>query len=556
MSKPRVLVIGLDGATLDLIRPWAAAGHLPHLARLLEEGSSGKLMSTIPPVSPAAWSSFITGKNPGKHGVFDFTVRDFRGYGMRVALRPSEPTLWGLLSAQGRHVCVVNVPQTYPPEKVSGYMVTGLGTPSARIFTYPAELTQALRKENYRFTTEALLQRDGTAAFIKDTYQVAEKVTDTALCLMSRLDWDFSTVVLRLTDQIPHYFWHWMDELHPAHHPSDTLHSKAVLHCYQKADDLVGKLITAVADRDTTVLVVSDHGFGSLHKDVYLNEWLRQQGLLKLRSYLTLRALFMWFLQRLGLTRTQVGHTLAHLGLHWLRGALRDGLGVWGEIFPQDNRPHLAELVDWDKTRAYSVGYIGQIYVNLVGRDPGGVVAPGREYEQFRTELIGRLLKMVDPEDGQRVVDQVLRKEEIYSGRFLPEAPDLLILMRGLSYITRQSYELAVRHQVFAAPPMQETGGHRLEGILLAWGAHIAKNAQIDNAQIEDVAPTVLHLLGCEVPMDMDGRVLTALLHPEFASAHPVKYSEIQRQQDMIENLTPEEEQSLLEHLRDLGYIE
>lgn len=555
MSKPRVLVIGLDGATLDLIQPWAAAGHLPHLAQFLEEGSSGRLLSTIPPVSPAAWSSFMTGKNPGKHGVFDFTVRDFRSYDMRVALRPSEPSLWGMLSAQGRRVCVINVPQTYPPEAVNGYLVTGLGTPSGRIFTYPAELTRVLRKENYRLSTDTLLHRDGAAAFIEDVYQVAEKTTNTALRLMSQLDWDFSMIVLRLTDEIPHYFWHWMDESHPAHRPSGALYREAVLRCYQKADELVGKLVTAVADEETTVLVMSDHGFGPLYKDVYLNEWLRQQEFLTLRPRLTPQVLFTRFLQQVGLTRTRVGHALARRRLHWLRGALRDGLGVWADFFPQDNGFHAAELVDWERTQAYSVGYIGQIYVNLIGRDPQGVIAPGKEYEQLRKELIQRLLEMVDPEDGQRVVDQVLRKEEIYSGQFLPEAPDLVVLMRGLSYITRQSYEFADRHQVFSAPPTQETGGHRLEGMLLASGTRIAKNTRIENARIEDLMPTILHLLGCEVPMDIDGCVLTGLLHPKVTAVHRVKHGDLKRQQDAVANLTPEEEQGLLEHLRNLGYI-
>jgi predicted AlkP superfamily phosphohydrolase/phosphomutase len=365
MSKPRVLVIGLDGATLDLICPWVASGRLPHLARFMEKGSSGKLKSTMPPISPTAWSSFMTGKNPGKHGVFDFTVRDFQNYGTRVTLRPSEPTLWGALSAQGRRVCVVNVPQTYPPERVNGYMVTGLGTPSQCTFTYPTELTESLRKENYRFNLNASLRRDGAAAFIEDVYRVAGIVTDTALRLMSQLDWDFSMVVLRLTDEIPHYFWHWMDESHPAHRSADTFHSEAILRCYQKADELVGKLMAAVADEETTVLVMSDHGFGPLYKDVYLNEWLRQQGYLSLHRRPTPRALFTRFLQRLGLTRTQVGHALARWGLHWLRGRLRDGLGAWADLFPQDSNLHVNELVDWNRTRAYSVGYIGQIYVNL-----------------------------------------------------------------------------------------------------------------------------------------------------------------------------------------------
>ena len=206
--KHRVLVIGLDGATLDLIEPWAEAGQLPNFARLLEQGRAARLASTIPPVSPAAWSSFMTGKNPGKHGVFDFTVRDLESYGVKVALRPREPTLWGMLSAQGKRVCVVNVPQTYPPEEVNGIMVTGLGTPSQRDFTFPPGLTSRLRQEGYPLDLSVDLARDGAERFFEGVCRASEQVTETTIRLMGSRPWDLAMVVLRLTDEIPHFFWH------------------------------------------------------------------------------------------------------------------------------------------------------------------------------------------------------------------------------------------------------------------------------------------------------------------------------------------------------------
>lgn len=555
MAERRILVIGLDGATWDLARPWAEEGKLPHLSRMLAGGTAGHLMSTIPPISPAAWSSFMTGKNPGKHGVFDFTVRDFDTYGMRVATRPREPTLWGLLSAQQRRVCIVNVPQTYPPEQVNGIMVAGLGTPSQRVFTHPAELTQTLRREDYRIVTDTTVRRDGPQRFLAEVFQTAEQITDTALRLLGEEDWDLGMVVLRLTDEIPHFFWHWMDESHPSYQPGDAFLREAIQRCYEKADELVGKLVAGVDERETTVFIVSDHGFGPLHKDVYLNEWLRQQGYLVYRSHLTARALFKRLMQRLGLTRTQVGQTLSRWGLHWLRGTLRDGLGALGEAFPNDSQPRVAELVDWERTQAYSVGYIGQIYLNVAGRDPLGIVSPGQEYEQLRTELGKLLLEMTDPEDGKPIVDRVLHREEVYEGQHLSHAPDLLVLMRGLTYITRQSYETAERGRICGLPPTGETGGHRQEGILLAWGDQITKDKWVENTRIEDIAPTILHLLGCQVPPDMDGRVLTGLLDPEWLATHPVSYGDSQLQPEATDALTPEEEENLMEHLRNLGYV-
>ena len=555
MPRPRVLVIGLDGATWDLIGPWMDAGKLPNLAGLVTNGTTSKLMSTVPPVSPAAWSSFMTGKNPGKHGIFDFTLRDFHNYGMRVAPRPSEPTLWGLLSAWQRQVCIMNVPQTYPPEAVNGIMVTGLGTPSQARFTHPAALEEILRRRHYRMATDRTPQKDAAADFIQDVLQVSEEVTDVAIHLLSQVDWDLGMVVLRLTDEIPHFFWHAMDVAHPAHPVAGDTGQRAVERAYRKADELVGKLASAAAGRETTLLVVSDHGFGPLHKDVYLNAWLEQGGFLKMRHHLPPQALAARVMQRLGLTRSQMGQTLGRWGMDRLRGALRDGLGKWGRVFPNDAQLRVGDLVDWSRTRAYSVGYIGQIYVNLAGRDPQGVVAPGAEYEQTLAELTDALMQMVDPEDGLPVVERVLRKEEVYSGRHLADAPDLLVQMRGFSYITRQAFEFGRTGQVFAPPPTQETGGHRPEGILLASGAGILPGQRLESARIEDMAPTILYLLGCPVPSDMDGRVLAEIIAGPAIGSQPVSYCDPPLEGHAAESLSADEEQRVMEHLRRLGYI-
>ena len=201
------------------------------------------------------------------------------------------------------------------------------------------------------------------------------------------------------------------------------------------------------------------------------------------------------------------------------------------------------------------MGYIGQIYLNLAGRDPSGTVSPGREYTRVREQLAARLLEMVDPSDGQKVVDQAFRREDLYEGPYLSSAPDLITLMRGLSYITRQSYELSEEGRVFSPPHTRETGGHRLEGMLLASGNHIAGSEWVQSARIEDLAPTILHLLGCQVPPDMDGQVLTNLLDPDWVAAHPVSYADPDLESEATDALTPEEEENLMEHLRNLGYV-
>lgn len=549
----KVFVIGLDGATLDLVRPWAEVGYLPNLSEFLRDGTSAPLRSTIPPVSPVAWSTFMTGKNPGKHGVFDFLIRDFDSYGMQVTTRPQQPTLWKLLSDAGRSVCVINVPQTFPPEKVSGIMVTGLGTPAGRIFTHPESLSSELKAKGFRFVTQYTVKQDGPDAFIQGVHDIADKVTDTTVDLMRRVDWDFGMVVLRLTDEIPHYFWHYMDSQHPRHSGGVGEYHDAVLDCYRKADALVGRLIDTLTDSETNVIIISDHGFGPLHKDVYLNEWLRLHEYLKLCAPKNIPSMRKW-IRKLGLTQSQLGKKLGRLGMDSLRAFFRDRFKKLATILPKDEHIHVNDLVDWDRTQAYSVGYIGQIFLNLRGRDPNGVVSPGEEYQRVRAAIMKDLLDWRVGDEP--VVDRVYRKEEIYQGPYCKLAPDLLVVMRGLTYITRQGREFPPENEILVPPPTGETGGHRMNGILLANGRDVARCDNIQGVNITDLAPTVLHLLGCRIPSDMDGIVISDMLSDSFRDEHAIEYSNpIEIATSKMDGMSEHDEADILNRLRDLGYI-
>jgi predicted AlkP superfamily phosphohydrolase/phosphomutase len=548
----KVFVIGLDGATFDLVRPWAEAGYLPNLSEFLRDGTSAPLRSTIPPVSPVAWSTFMTGKKPGKHGVFDFLIRDFDSYGMQVTTRPQQPTLWKLLSDAGRSVCVINVPQTFPPEKVSGIMVTGLGTPAGRIFTHPESLSSDLKAKGFRFVTQYSVNRDGADAFIQGVHDVADNVTDTAINLMRQIDWDFGMVVLRLTDEIPHYFWHYMDPQHPRHPEGAGRYHDAILDCYRKADTLIGRLVYALDDPDANVIILSDHGFGPLHKDVYLNEWLRLHGYLRLRPSKDVPSVRGW-IRKLGLTQSQLGKKLGRLGMDSLRAFFRDRFKKLATILPKDEHIHVNDLVDWDRTQAYSVGYIGQIFLNLRGRDPNGVVSPGEEYKRVRAAIMKDLLDWRVGDEP--VVDHVYCKEEIYQGPYLKLAPDLLVVMRGLTYITRQGREFPSGNEILVPPPTGETGGHRMNGVLLAKGQSIARHEEIQEVNIADITPTILHLLGCEIPSDMDGAVISDMFSDSFKNEHVVEYTEADMNISKMGKMSERDEEDVLNRLRDLGYI-
>lgn len=553
-NSPRLLVIGLDGGTLDLVRPWAEAGKLPNLKRLMDAGITAVLDSTIPPMSPSAWTSFMTGKNPGKHGIFDFTQRDYRNYRTLITSRTHEATLWGLLSHYQRRVCVMNVPQTYPPEKINGIMVTGLGTPAHHNFTYPPEEAQRLLEQQYQVNAPVGYAPGAEDAFLDSAFDTSERQLAVALEYLHQEPWDFFMFVLRHTDEVPHFFWRYMDATHPAYVKGSERWEQAILEAYQRSDAAIGRLIEAAGD--ASVVVMSDHGFGPLHRDVYLNRWLEQEGYLVRRQNTSVVGRAGSLMRRIGFTRSAVGPWLSRIGLGRMRAWLRQTLGSRANLIPNDARPHVSDVVDWSRTRAYSMGYIGQIYLNLKGRDPEGIVEPGAEYAAVCAELATRLREWRHPDDGQPVVDRVIMKHEILHGAHVADAPDLFLVMRGLTYITRESYEWGSDDGLFTVPPTGENAAHRIEGMVVAAGPAFGHGTP-DAVSIVDLAPTILHILGHPVPDDMDGRVLLDFLAGDRSQQASVATSEPVAGLDTEHSgLDADEEALVAERLRTLGYID
>ncbi|MEM4724031.1 MAG: alkaline phosphatase family protein [Candidatus Hadarchaeum sp.] len=552
----RVMVIGLDGATLDLIEPWVQAGHLPVLASLMRSGGYSRLRSVFPVVSSAAWATFMTGTNPGKHGVFDFVYREAGSYRLRPVNRQhiAMPSLWRLLSEQGRRVGVLNVPITYPPEQVNGFIVSGLGTPDFKCFTYPPELGNRLLQNGYRVNRRVYYPWGNEEAFLRDTYEITERLTTTALSLLAESTWDFFMVVYRDTDNIAHGFWHHMDPSHPDHDPvQSACYRNVILDFYRRLDGYLGDLIAA-AGHNTAVFIISDHGLGPLYKEVFLNEWLHQRGYLVPRPLPFHRQ----FLSRVGLTRENISRLLrwAHLGR--LERMVKDLLGDRIFILPRTGWSDFSDGIDWPRTRAYSFGYQGQIYINLAGREPQGIVAPGGEYEALREELCQALRELRDPEDGQPVVDRIYKREEIYWGPNLFRAPDLVVVMRNFAYITRLGYEFSSQSgQIFGPSRIRESGGHRLDGVLIAAGPGITRaTEERPVAWLGDVMPTILHLLGCAIPEFVDGRVLREWLVPDLADRPVLTYQWMPPDSGLAGGgLTASEEEEILGRLSDLGYL-
>ena len=555
--KARVLVIGLDGATFDLIKPWAAEGRLPTLARLMDGGAHGSLHSTIPPMTGPAWTTFATGVNPGKHDLYDWIAREAGTYHFlpTTALDCKTPTVYELLSQVGRSVCVMNVPMTFPPKPVNGVVVSGLPAPDLESgVTYPATLLDEIREN----VGDYILYPDpgqaysdsGIDAFLKRLYRTTDLRVETLNYLRGRDDWDFAMVVFNGTDTISHAMWKFMDSSHPLHDPAKAKkYGNAIRDYYSYVDAKLAAIVDELDD-DTTLIIMSDHGFGPFHKFIHVNNWLMDQDFMAVKPGALAALKHRMF--RLGFSPMNVYNTLMALGLGSLkREVVRgQGQGLMKTLFLS------FDDVDWSRTKAYSLGNVGQIRINVAGREPFGCVARGEEYEAVRDDIIARLYRMTDPKTGEQVVEQVYRREEIYAGPYLDDAPDIVFIPRRLEYFGFGEYEFG-SHKIIE--PMQRgiSGTHRLNGIFIAYGARVRAGAATHDAHLVDLAPTILHLMDEAVADHMDGRVLTEAL--SAAVSKPIERRSYTPQADDAGDgdagLSAADQAVIAARLRSLGYV-
>ena len=557
IKQSKVLVIGLDGATFNLMRPWMDQGLLPNLGRVCNQGASGNLRSTLPPTTAAAWSSLMTGRNPGSHGIFGMTTRmdnQYRIMPLNSTFRHGRD-LWEILSDHGLKVGVVNVPMTHPVRKIDGIMVTGLMTPpDAEDYTYPRELAGELDKAIGEYRVQERVYRfveGNEESFLKELYDTTKMRADATLYLMENHEWDFFMVVFEGTDKIQHAMWHHTDPNHPRYAKSKAeKYSGAILRYYQHMDGVVGKLLSKI-DENTVVFLVSDHGAGPLYKWIHVNNILMKHGFLTMKR--NLRVFLKLLLFKMG---------FAPLNLYRLLLKLRVGK-VRGKIGKEKARRMMRRFllsfhdVDWDRTRAYSMGGYCQIIVNLKGREPKGIVDPHDEYHQVTDGIAKLLSDLKDPQTGMSIFDpgRIYRKEDVYRGPLTGKAPDLIFLPKE-TYLSFPGFEFGTNETISGVSGW--SGAHRMNGILAINGMGVSKGAQIEDAKIEDVAPTILYLLGVPIPRDMDGRVLTEAFEPKLREARPVQYAQETAAEwaaGAQKEYSVEEQEKLKRVLRGLGYL-
>ncbi len=553
--KKRVFLIGIDGATFDVMSPMMARGKLPNIARLMKDGCFGTMASCVPDLSPPAWTSMVTGVHPGKHGILDFFGHMPPNYDtvfFNAAFRTAEP-VWNLLSRSGGKVCVINVPSTYPPDKVNGVMISGMDTPNPDSdFIHPPSLRSELREKMGGFELESMrrdLNEKHMPEFVGTIRRLAQNRLEVSEYLMDKEDWDFFMVVFASADRAQHEAWKYTEPDHPGYSVGDAEKYRLVIEdVYEQLDSVIGSIVGKLPE-GTSLFVVSDHGFGPLLKGVRVENWLTSIDLLCKASrppgfgLMEVKRIISGALPA-GLKRV-------------LRSVLRKVLKQSGAKPP----PMMLAGLDMTRTRAYPLGGNGNIFINLKGRQPFGIVSPGEEYEKLRDDIIAGLESLRDPDTGDRMVERALKREEAYS--VFPEHCADIIVRWMPGYASMDETRVGSMHGEMGNADVTGvhcwSGTHRPNGILVMNGADIKTGICFKDAQIVDIAPTILALLGKPVPRNMDGRLLKEALKDDFLRSHEVVFDDTPdyhaREDGEKHAYSEDESKAIGDKLRNLGYI-
>lgn len=529
----RTLLIALDGATFNILNPLMQDGVMPFLKSFLDNGTQGELLSTPNPLTPPAFTSMMTGRGPGHHGVYDFIRCEEQDNALFFTLINARDvhseTIWSIASRNDKSITCLNFIAMYPPRPVKGHIVPGFVTSrNLKLNVYPPELYDKLKVlsgfnvkdvswdlDQGRKPLQGLAE-EGYEEWIEYNIRKERQWFDITRHLMLSDPTDLTAVVFDGVDKLQHLVWRFLDPLHFPENPSDwELRIREICRDYfRRLDGFLSELVK-IAGPDSRVFMVSDHGFGPTHEIFYANAWLSQNGYLA-----------------------------------WKEGTPEDQSD---SLTAEHLRKHY-EMIDWERTTAYvRTSSSNGIYIRT-SSGPGKPGVPTSEYQAFRARLITQLGEIRDAA-GERIVKKIMTREETFPGPYMSQAPDLTLVLRdgGFVSILNAASPVKARSEV--------NGTHRHEGILFASGKGIKKGFHSAQRSILDVAPTMLYSIGLPVPEDMEGSVVTELFEPEALREAPVQVgfatlapNQI-RDQGRQSAMTASEQAEVMERLKTLGYM-
>jgi predicted AlkP superfamily phosphohydrolase/phosphomutase len=452
-NSPKFVVLSIDGVPYDLLSRLIEQGYMPNMATLVSQLGMRKMRSVQPTVSCVAWSTYMTGMNPGKHGIYGFIDRRAGTYEIMFpnsATRATE-SIWQLLSKAEKRVFAMNVPTTYPPQPVNGIMIGGFLSTSLEKVAYPVGVGDYLGSVGYRIDSDAALGRSDKHAMLDDLHITLEARMKAMFHFLKEESWDFFHTHIMGTDRINHFLWGKMVQ-------NDLEFAPAFFNYYHHIDEFVGRLLEALPEK-TPLMVFSDHGFCPIKYEVQLSRYL-----------------------------VELGWTYA------------------------SKKPSHPLSIDPTKSRAYCL-IPGRIFINLAGREPQGVV-PIEQYQQTREQLAADLMKLQDPKTGEAVVRKVLMREQLYwpagshgiramSPERVAQADSTFGKAADLIAIPYDGYDLKLGladSTIFKRTELE--GMHTYDdAFMVARGI----NLSVDNLEIMMLARHILKELRVEPPQDMDG---------------------------------------------------
>jgi predicted AlkP superfamily phosphohydrolase/phosphomutase len=492
LGRRKLILIGLDGCDFRILNPLKEDGQLPMFSEFLENGTHGTLLSTLPPNTLPAWTSIFTGVNPGKHGITDFVIKENGQFTIANTHYRMVDSLWLILTKYDIKQIVVNEPVTFPPEKISGIMITGFQTPyQSKNFVYPSSIKDEIEKVSNGYETDLPLGFEDIIAKNNDKgYQMisefAEKITKVAKYLIKNYDWQLFAVILTSTDRLQHFY---LNE------------SRYIRAHYKFINDFIEELINY--ETDTNILIVSDHGFGVLKKCFYVNSWLKDHGLVFEK-----RSLLNSVLSEFGMTYHKIASSLMKLKIY--------------NFFTKVTPKSIKQAIPMDE------------FSSMVDLEGSRIICPSTNNGLFINDtnvmkIIPSIIKVFSTLNfnGEKPLQSVLLKKEVLWGPYAYRGSDIYLL-------PRYGYEISPRLvPAYLSPPSEfgdiRTGTHRPEGVFIAYGPDVSRGVHLNEPLFTwDVAPLVLHMLNLPVLSYMDGRVRKEIFKEGSEPAvNPVKYEDV-----------------------------
>ncbi len=532
------LLIGLDGATWTVLDDLMEKGVMPFLKSFTEAGVKAGLNSTPNPLTPPAWTTIMTGRTPGNHGIFDFIFAEQRKSDYYFTLSTfndiKTETIWSLASRLGGRATTLNYPLMSPPPPIEGTIVPGLVSwRHLRRHVFPRERYDELKQipgfDARELAWDFDMEKKAAQGIGEEDFEAwaefhmrrERQWFNVAKYLLKHHRTDLFSILFDGPDKMMHMGWRFVDPVNFPKNPTDfDLKMQKLMHnFFAEVDGFMQELVD-IAGPQTRVVMVSDHGFGPTWEVFRVNTWLAQEGYLTWRTF-------------------------------------DENMDEKDRAAFDKVRDQHFVLLDWDKTTAYARSTTSNgIYIQVsFGPDEPGV--PVEEYFEFRERLIERLATIKDPQTGERIVTDALKKEVFFPGNYNDQAPDLTLVLRDHSFVS------ILDKEPFHCARPQIDGTHYPVGIFAAGGPGIKQGARLSDLEIVQVAPAVLHSLGMEIPSNFEGVVPESIFEAAFLETCPVRIGaptlpplSALGQDGSVVRLDAEEEAQLFKQMQALGYME